>query len=76
MTQQEAWLLACIIQAGEEQHGYQVLRLATSQIGNLAYLVVQSAYRYEDEVYIYHPRAWYELRNPSYYAMPDEYKQS
>ena len=27
MTEQEAWMLACVIQAGEEQHGYIMRRI-------------------------------------------------
>lgn len=61
MTEQEAWMLACVIQAGEESHGYimwRVERLANEQwvvVAVLRHRMIGSEYSY-----FHSPREWYE----------------
>ena len=61
MTEQEAWMLACVIQAGEEQHGYIMWRVEADTNGEW-HVVAVLRHRMVglEYTYFHSPREWYE----------------
>lgn len=61
MTEQDAWMLACVIQAGEEQHGY-IVQFVRKDTLDEWYVAVLFRHRLNgaEYDYLHSPREWYE----------------